>query len=185
MRILAGGLIITGNPAQHHVSLRRLSDGRWIVHFIALSDGELLEIGGCTIGLVLYPGEACHAGTPGWFQVHQNGLAVFGDAIGRERVQAAGIEVTYAHGLAFHDFRAGRRADGGFRITAMRLRVPAREQQVRRDLGDCAPGMILGPGDGCRHPRSAGILLVDDDGQIAPATHTPLHRYASAFIPWS
>ena len=160
------------------------ADGRWIVHFIALSGGELLEIGRCTIGLVLHPGEECHTGATGPFQVHQNGLAVFGDAIGRERVQAAGIEVTYAHGLASHDFRAGRRADGGFRITAMRLRVPAREQQVRRDLGDCASGMILGPGDGCRHPRSGGILLVDDDGQIAPATHTPLHRYASAFIPW-
>ena len=158
--------------------------GRWIVQMIALSGGELLEIGRCTIGLLLYPGEECHTGATGPFQVHANGLAVFGDAIGRERVQAAGIEVTYADELAFHDFRAGRRADGGFRITAMRLRVPAREQQVRRHLGDCTPGVILGPGDGCRHPRSGGILLVDDDGQIAPAAYTPLHRYASVFIPW-
>ena len=116
------------------------ADGRWIVHFIALSGGELVEIGRCTIGLVLHPGEECHTGATGPFQVHQRGLAVFGDAIGRERVQAAGIEVTYADGLALHDFTADRRADGGFRITAMRLRVPAREQQVRRDLGDCAPG---------------------------------------------
>ena len=158
--------------------------GRWIVQMIALSGGELLEIGRCTIGLVLYPGEECHSGAPGPFQVHQNGLAAFADAIGRERVHTTGIEVTYADGLALHDFTADRRADGGFRITAMRLRVPAREQQVRRDLGDCAAGMILSPGDGCRHPRSGGILLVDDDGQIAPATFTPLHPYASAFIPW-
>ena len=97
---------------------------------------------------MLYPGEECHTGATGPFQVHQNGLAVFGDAIGRERVHTTGIEVTYADGLALHDFTADRRADGGFRITAMRLRVPAREQQVRRDLGDCASGMILGPGDG-------------------------------------
>ena len=184
LRILAGGLTISGNPARHNASLRRLSGGRWIVQMIALSGGELLEIGRCTIGLVLYPGEECHSGAPGPFQVHQNGLAAFADAIGRERVHTTGIEVTYADGLALHDFTADRRADGGFRITAMRLRVPAREQQVRRDLGDCAPRMILGPGDGCRHPRSGGTLLVDDDGQIAPSTFTPLHRYASAFIPW-
>ena len=105
---------------------------------IALSGGELVEIGRCTIGLVLYPREQCYAGAPGWFQFHQNGLAAFGDAIGRERVHTTGIEVTYADGLALHDFTADRRADGGFRITAMRLRVPAREQQVRRNLGDCA-----------------------------------------------
>ena len=183
-RILEGGRTITGHPAQHRVSLRRLSDGRWIVGFIALSGGELLEIGRCTIGLVLYPGEECHAGPPSPFQVHQNGLAAFGDAIGRERVHTTGIEVTDADGLSLHDFTADRRADGGFHITAMRLRVLAREQQVRRDLGDCVPGMILGPGDGCRHPRSESLLVVDDDAQIAPASSTKLHRYASAFIPW-
>ncbi len=183
-RIQGGGLTVSGNPARHNVSLRRLSGGRWIVQMIALSGGELVEIGRCTIGLVLYPGEECHSGAPGSFQVHQNGLAAFADTIGRERVHTTGIEVTYADGLALHDFTADRRADGAFRITAMRLRVPAREQQVRRDLGDCAAGMILAPGDGCRHPRSGGTLAVDDDGQIAPSAFTPSHRYASAFIPW-
>ena len=86
--------------------------------------------------------------------------------------------------MTLYDFTAERQSDGGFLISTMRHRWPLLEAQVQRQRGDCFVGMILGPGDGCRHPSSGGTLLVDDDGQIAPATFTPLHRYASAFIPW-
>ena len=78
------------------------------------------------------------------------------------------FRISYENGvIKSYDFTAERQDDGGFRIVHIRQRRLDLERQVQRELGDCRPGLVLGPGEACRYPDYGDLFLVRDDGRAA------------------
>lgn len=162
----ASGLTIINHPNGHSHGFQSLLNGRWLVSFMAYTRADPKLTGACFIGDVVYPGEYCQAAV--WFWVFPNGLAAYGTAADRNRVRETDFRISYENGvIESYDFIAERQDDGGFRIVHIRQRRLDLERQVQRELGDCRPGLVLGPGEACRYPDYGDLFLVRDDGRAA------------------
>ena len=141
--------------------------GAWLTTGIGSHPDNPEKIGLCIVGFVLHPGQVCFQTAGMWFTVFPNGLGYIADEVDFERVEVVGREVRYGSGwVARYDFTAVRQNDGSFRITHMRERWPQAEAQVRRELGDCRPGLILDLGDRCRYADGLAQLVMIEDGRL-------------------
>ena len=167
-----------GHPYSHGLGVQPLADAAWIVTSLHHHPDNPVRVGSCGVGSLLYPGEACDKWGAGGLRVFRSGFAQVATAGGFERVSLDGYEVVYASGrVANYAVTAERQSDGGFLITWMRERWPVLESRVRRERGDCFPGLILSAGDGCRYPNSRELLVVSQDGSVSfGAVGRPLSR---------
>ncbi len=141
--------------------------GAWLTTGIGSHPDNPEKIGLCIVGFVLHPGQVCFQTAGMWFTVFANGLGYIADEVDFERVEVVGRELRYGSGsVARYDFTAVRQNDGSFRITHMRERWPQAEAQVRRELGDCRPGLILDLGDRCRYADGLAQLVMIEDGRL-------------------
>ena len=169
------------HPYGHGIGLQPLVGGAWIVTSIHHHPDNLVRVGTCAVGSLLYPGEECNQHGSGSLRVFRSGFAQVATAGAFERVRLDGYEVVYGGSrVAHYAFTAERQSDGGFLITAMRQVRPQHEAQVQRQRGDCFAGLILGVGDGCRYPSSRELLVVLPDGSVGFGGG-PLLRYDVAF----
>ena len=179
-----------GTGAGHHpngrtLSFHPLASGDWLVTRIRHHPDDLTEIGLCTIGLVVYPGEVCIQTGRMWFRVFANGLASSVNTTSFERINIAGRTIRYGGGsVAQYELTAERQSDGGFLITWMRERWPVLESRVQRERGDCSPGLILSAGDGCRYPNSRELLVVSQDGSASFGAVGGRYPDGFYFVPW-
>ena len=154
------------HPYGHGIGLHPLVGSAWIVTSLHHHPGNLVRVGTCTVGSLVYHGEECNQRGSGGLRVFRSGFAQVATAGAFERVSLDGYEVVYGDGrVAHYDFTAERQSDGGFLISAMRERWSELEAQVQRQRGDCFVGLILGVGDGCLLPqfaRASSSSLPDD-----------------------
>ena len=175
----------SSHPNGTGLGFQPLATGRWLITGISHHPDDPAQIGLCTIGLIVYPREACSQTGGIWFAVFGSGLAFSVNATSFERINIVGHTVRYGSGaVAQYDLTAERQSDGGFLITWMRERWPVLESRVRRERGDCLPGLILSAGDGCRYPNSRELLVVSQDGSVSFGAVGGRYPDGFRFVPW-
>ena len=175
----------SSHPNGTGLGFQPLATGRWLITGISHHPDDPAQIGLCTIGLVVYPREACSQTGGIWFAVFRSGLAFSVNATSFERINIVGHTVRYGSGaVAQYDLTAEHQSDGGFGITWMRERWPVLESRVQRERGDCFPGLILSVGDGCRYPNSRELLVVSQDGSASFGAVGGRYPDGFHFVPW-
>lgn len=175
-------------PFMHGITLGESTQG---VHIESLEDGEyiilrmgrdrLLPANGadCAVGLLVRFGHYCGMPTGYvWFIVYPDGPAhLTAPNLERSWISATDLqaEVLPYRNIGRHTVHAIREAEG-WRIAVLEAPDLHPLPVATTDLGTCALGSIIGPGESCNDPTSHLTFWVNANGQLGIGQGLPIDR---------